>query len=151
MILVEGKVFIFADTTVNFNPDAEQLAEIALVAATVARHFNLDPIVGMLSFSNFGDNDRPESRKVRDAVRILNEKHPDLQVDGEMQADVAVLPQLCQRSGISLCGGGRDVEQLRYLRNSECGSGEQMVCQTQELNWSAILGQALFPGSLQVL
>jgi malate dehydrogenase (oxaloacetate-decarboxylating)(NADP+) len=98
VILVEGKVFIFADTTVNFNPDAEQLAEIALVAATVARHFNLDPIVGMLSFSNFGDNDRPESRKVRDAVRILNEKHPDLQVDGEMQADVAVLPQLCQRS-----------------------------------------------------
>lgn len=98
VMLVEGKVYIFADTTLNFNPDAEHLAEIAVVAATVARHFNLDPVVGMLSFSNFGDNDRPESRKVRKAVQILQEKHPDLQVDGEMQADVAVLPGLCQNS-----------------------------------------------------
>jgi len=98
VILVEGKAYIFADTTVNFNPDSEQLAEIAVVAATVARHFNLDPIVGMLSFSNFGDNDRPESRKVRQAVRILQEKHPDLRVDGEMQADVAILPHLCANS-----------------------------------------------------
>jgi malate dehydrogenase (oxaloacetate-decarboxylating)(NADP+) len=98
VILVEGKAFIFADTTVNFDPDAEHLAEIAVVAATVARHFNLDPVVGMLSFSNFGDNDRPESRKVRKAVEILREQHPDLQVDGEMQADVAILPRLCQKS-----------------------------------------------------
>jgi malate dehydrogenase (oxaloacetate-decarboxylating)(NADP+) len=98
VLMVEGKAYIFADTTVNFDPDAEHLAEIALVAASVARHFNLDPIVGMLSFSNFGDNDRPESRKVRDAVRILREQHPDLQVDGEMQANVAIIPQLCERS-----------------------------------------------------
>jgi len=98
VVLVEGKVFVFADTTVNFNPDAEQLAEIAVVAATVARHFNLDPTVGMLSFSNFGDNDRPESRKVRDAVHILQRQHPDLQVDGEMQADVAILPRMCEKS-----------------------------------------------------
>ena len=98
VMLVEGKVYIFADTTVNFDPDAEHLAEIALAAATVARHFNLDPVVGMLSFSNFGDNDRPESSKVREAVRILHQKHPELKVDGEMQADVAILPALCQTS-----------------------------------------------------
>jgi malate dehydrogenase (oxaloacetate-decarboxylating)(NADP+) len=95
VLLVEGKVYIFADTTVNFNPDANHLAEIALMAATVARHFNLEPVVAMLSFSNFGDNDRPESRKVREAVRILNEEHPDLVVDGEMHGDVAVIPGLC--------------------------------------------------------
>jgi malate dehydrogenase (oxaloacetate-decarboxylating)(NADP+) len=57
----------------------------------VARHFNLEPIVAMLSFSNFGDNDRPESARVREAVRILNREHPELRVDGEMQGDVAVL------------------------------------------------------------
>jgi len=96
VVLVEGKVYIFADTTVNLNPDAEHLAEIAVVAAGVARNFNLDPVVGMLSFSSFGDNDRPESRKVAEAVRILNEKYPDLQVDGEMRADVAVLPGLIE-------------------------------------------------------
>ncbi len=98
VLLVEDKVYIFADTTVNFNPDSRLLAEIALMAASVARHFNLDPVVGMLSFSNFGDNDRPESRKVREAVRILNAEHPDLKVDGEMHADVAILPGECEKS-----------------------------------------------------
>ena len=98
VLLVENKVYIFADTTVNFNPDARMLAEIALMAASVARHFNLDPVVAMLSFSNFGDNDRPESQKVREAVRILNEEHPELNVDGEMHADVAILPGECDKS-----------------------------------------------------
>jgi malate dehydrogenase (oxaloacetate-decarboxylating)(NADP+) len=92
VLLVEDQVFIFADTTVNFDPDSRLLAEIALMAAGVARHLNLVPVVGMLSFSNFGDNDRPESRKVREAVRILGEEHPELIVDGEMHADVAVVP-----------------------------------------------------------
>jgi malate dehydrogenase (oxaloacetate-decarboxylating)(NADP+) len=96
VLLVEGKVYIFADTTVNLQPDARGLAEIALMAAAVARHFNLEPVVAMLSFSNFGDNDRPESRKVRDAVRILNEEHPELRADGEMHGDVAVLSGHCE-------------------------------------------------------
>ena len=98
VLLVEGKVYIFADTTVNYKPDSRGLAEIALMAATVARHFNLEPRVAMLSFSNFGDNDRPESRKVREAVRILNEEHPELRVDGEMHGDVAVLPGYCEEA-----------------------------------------------------
>jgi malate dehydrogenase (oxaloacetate-decarboxylating)(NADP+) len=96
VLLVEGKVYIFADTTVNFDPDARLLAEIALMAASVARHFNLEPVVALLSFSNFGDNDRPESRKVREAVRILNEEHPDLLADGEMHGDMAVIPGVCE-------------------------------------------------------
>ncbi len=98
VLLVEGKVYIFADTTVNFSNDARQLAEIALMASSVARHFNLEPVVAMLSFSNFGDNDRPESRKVREAVQILNREHPELRVDGEMQGDMAVIESMCGRS-----------------------------------------------------
>ncbi|MCB1181951.1 NADP-dependent malic enzyme [bacterium] len=94
VLLVEGKVYIFADTTVNYHPDSRQLAEIAIMASTVARHFNIEPIVAMLSFSNFGDNDRPESRKVREAVAILNREHPELRVDGEMQGDIAVIPSM---------------------------------------------------------
>jgi malate dehydrogenase (oxaloacetate-decarboxylating)(NADP+) len=98
VLLVENKVYIFADTTVNFNPDSRLLAEIALMAASVARHFNLEPVVALLSFSNFGDNDTPESATVREAVRILNEEHPELHADGEMHADVAILPGECQQS-----------------------------------------------------
>ena len=98
VLLVEDQVYIFADTTVNFDPDSRLLSEIALMAAAVARHFNLEPVVGMLSFSNFGDNDRPESRKVREAVRILKEEHPELVVDGEMHADVAVLAGECNQA-----------------------------------------------------
>ncbi len=90
VILAEGKVYIFADTTIRINPDAQQLVEIALTSAQVARHFGLEPVIAMLSYSNFGDNDRPETRKVREAVQILHREHPQLRVDGEMHADVAV-------------------------------------------------------------
>ncbi len=98
VLLVEGKVFIFADTTVNFNPDARLLADIAVRASSVARYFNLEPVVAMLSFSNFGDNNRPESHKVRDAVKILRREHPELRVDGEMHGDVALNPLACKLS-----------------------------------------------------
>lgn len=93
LILKEGKAFLCADTTVNVEPDTNLLVEIALQAAAVARHFGMDPRIAMLSFSNFGDNNHPKAKKVRDAVAILHEKHPGLCVDGEMHGDVAVLPE----------------------------------------------------------
>jgi malate dehydrogenase (oxaloacetate-decarboxylating)(NADP+) len=96
VMLVEGRVYIFADTTVNFTPDSRRLSEIAVQAAEVARHFNLTPVVGMLSFSTFGDNDRPESRVVRDAVQILKIEHPELRVDGEMRGDAALNKGECE-------------------------------------------------------
>jgi malate dehydrogenase (oxaloacetate-decarboxylating)(NADP+) len=92
VVLAEGKVFIFADTTINIEPDAAQLVEITLLAAEVARWFNCEPRVALLSFSNFGDNNHPKVRKVREAVAILHRDHPDLIADGEMHGDVAVLP-----------------------------------------------------------
>jgi malate dehydrogenase (oxaloacetate-decarboxylating)(NADP+) len=98
LILVEGKPYIFADTTINFDPTPEQLVEITMMAVTVARHFNMKPAVGMLSFSNFGDNNRPESLKVREAVRLLKEREPWLAVEGEMQADTAVKPGWCNKA-----------------------------------------------------
>ena len=92
-MLVEGRVFIFADTTITVEPDAEQLVEISLLAAEVARYFNLEPRVALPSFSNFGDNNHPKTRPVREAVAILHRDHPELIVDGEMHGDVAVLPE----------------------------------------------------------
>jgi len=88
----KDKVYMFADTTVNINPTAEELAEIAQCSANVARAFNIEPRISMLSFSNFGTAPSPESEKVAKATRILQETAPDLLVDGEMQLDTALMP-----------------------------------------------------------
>jgi malate dehydrogenase (oxaloacetate-decarboxylating)(NADP+) len=94
LLMFKGRMIILADTTVNINPGAEELAEIAELTAATARRFNLEPRIAMISFSNFGSTDSPESKKVRDALRILKQRRPDLIVEGEMQADVAVSPDV---------------------------------------------------------
>ena len=78
-----------ADTTVNFNPTAEELAEITLMVAKEVRNFNLTPRIAMLSYSNFGSSASPEAQLVASARKIVKEKNPSLVVDGEMQASVA--------------------------------------------------------------
>jgi len=94
-ILILGDRLLFlADTTVNIDPSAEDLAEIALLTAEFAHRFNVVPRVAMLSFSNFGSNKHPSAVKVRRAVELLHERAPELEVDGEVQADTAVLPEL---------------------------------------------------------
>jgi malate dehydrogenase (oxaloacetate-decarboxylating)(NADP+) len=97
LIIVEDRVYIFTDATVNIDPSAEDLAEIACLAADFAHHIELEPRVALLSFSNFGSTRHPFSDKVRRAVKIIREKRPDLQVDGEMQADTAVVPEIIDR------------------------------------------------------
>lgn len=84
----KGPLFL-ADTTVNFNPTAEELADITLLVAREVRNFGVTPVIAMLSYSNFGSSDSPEAQLVAKAVRIVKERDPDLLVDGEMQANVA--------------------------------------------------------------
>jgi malate dehydrogenase (oxaloacetate-decarboxylating)(NADP+) len=96
LMIVDDRVYLFADATVNIDPTAEDLAEIAILAADFARKLELEPRVAMLSFSNFGSTPRPQSVKVSRAVEILKEKAPDLVVDGEMQADTAVVAELIE-------------------------------------------------------
>ena len=86
----------FADTTVNIEPSAEDLAEIALLSAGFVDELGIHPRVAMLSFSNFGSAPHPASRRVRDAVRLVKERAPLLEIDGEMQADTAVSARLLQ-------------------------------------------------------
>jgi malate dehydrogenase (oxaloacetate-decarboxylating)(NADP+) len=88
------RVYIFTDATVNIDPSAEDLAEIGSLAADFARQLELEPRVAFLSFSNFGSTDHPLSRKVRAAVELLRQRRPELTVDGEMQADTAVVPEI---------------------------------------------------------
>jgi malate dehydrogenase (oxaloacetate-decarboxylating)(NADP+) len=94
IVIVKSKVYFFADTTVNIDPTSEQLAEIAIMSADTVKEFEIDPKVAMLSFSNFGSAPYPQSQKVRKAVEIIKSRRPDLMVDGEMQADTAVVPSI---------------------------------------------------------
>ena len=93
ILILKDRVFFFADTTVNIDPTAEDLAEIALLSADTAKLFNITPRVAMISFSNFGSTRHPAVDKVREAVRIIHSRRPSLECDGEMQADTAVLPE----------------------------------------------------------
>jgi malate dehydrogenase (oxaloacetate-decarboxylating)(NADP+) len=99
MIANKKKTYWFADTTINVEPDAEQLANIAVTTAELVKtSTGTEPKVALLSFSNFGSNDHPATLPVRKAVSILRERHPELVVDGEMQADTALKADISAES-----------------------------------------------------
>jgi malate dehydrogenase (oxaloacetate-decarboxylating)(NADP+) len=97
MLTKKGPLFL-ADTTVNFNPTAEQLAEITLMVAKEVKHFNITPRIALLSYSNFGSSNSREARLVAEARRIVKTKMPSLIVDGEMQASVAFNKELMKEN-----------------------------------------------------
>jgi malate dehydrogenase (oxaloacetate-decarboxylating)(NADP+) len=94
IMIVDGRTYLFTDATVNIDPTAEDLAEIACLSADFARQLGLEPRVALLSFSNFGSTPHPLSQKVRRAVELIQARCPDFTVDGEMQADTAVVPEI---------------------------------------------------------
>ncbi|MCA0454362.1 MAG: NADP-dependent malic enzyme [Chloroflexi bacterium] len=96
IMVVKRRVYFFTDATVNIDPDADTLSEIAILAADFAQTLDIEPRVAMLSFSNFGSSPHRLSEKVRNAVELVRHKRPDLAVDGEMQADTAVIPELIE-------------------------------------------------------
>ncbi len=109
MITLKG-VYFFADATVNIEPSAEDLAEIAISAAETAERFNVKPRVALLSFSNFGSARHPLADKVRKAVELVKKRAPELMVDGEMQADTAVTPEIIEQDyPFSSLKGGANV------------------------------------------
>jgi len=97
LMIVKGRVYLFTDATVNIDPDAETLSEIAILAADFARTLDIEPHVAMLSFSNFGSTPHPLASKVRDAVELVRKKRADIVVDGEMQADTAVVAEIVEQ------------------------------------------------------
>jgi malate dehydrogenase (oxaloacetate-decarboxylating)(NADP+) len=110
VIATKKEIYFFADTTVNIEPTAEELAEIALLAASVAREFDVEPRVAMLSFSNFGSTKHPLTEKVQRATQLVKQKAPNLMVDGEMQADTAVVPEIMEHDyPFSTLKGGANV------------------------------------------
>jgi malate dehydrogenase (oxaloacetate-decarboxylating)(NADP+) len=98
MLLIKDRLYFFADTTVNIDPDAEILAETAEMTADFVRRLGIEPHVAMLSFSNFGSAPHPSSMKVKQAVELIKERRPDISVDGEMQADTAVVKGILEKT-----------------------------------------------------
>lgn len=91
----KGPLFL-ADTSINIDPTAEVLAEIALMTSNLAKAFGFDPVIAMLSYANFGSSSHPNAKKVTKAVEILHTNHPDLVIDGEIQTDFALNMELHQ-------------------------------------------------------
>lgn len=98
LILTKRGPFFLADTTVNFNPTAGELAEITLMVAKEVRNFNIIPRIALLSYSNFGSSDSPEAKLVANARRIVKERMPSLIVDGEMQPSTALNAELLKEN-----------------------------------------------------
>ena len=110
LITRKGELLFLADTSVNIDPSAEDLVEIALCTAQEARRFDVVPRVAMLSFSNFGSSQHPSCEKVRKAVELLHKADPTLIVDGEIMADAAVSPEILEQTyPFSSLRGGANV------------------------------------------
>jgi len=98
MMLLAKETIFFADTTVNIEPTAEQLAEIAILSNDEVKKFDIEPKIAMLSFSNFGSAHHPLAEKVAKATALVKAKRPDIHVDGEMQVDPALDSSLIQKN-----------------------------------------------------
>ena len=110
LISPKGQIYFIADATVNIEPSAEDLAEIAISAADYVRMLDVEPRVAMLSFSNFGSTRHPLSAKMSRATNLARKLRPDLVIDGEMQADTAVTPEiLAETYPFSNLQGGANV------------------------------------------
>ncbi len=89
LVAPRGTVF-FADTNVNYDPNAEQIAETAVLAAEIVQRFGLEPKIALVSHSNFGTHASASAQKMRDALALIRDRAPELEVDGEMQGDAAL-------------------------------------------------------------
>ncbi len=115
MMIFKKEIIFLADTTVNINPDAETLAEIAVCAADTAKRFDVEPKIALLSFSNFGSVRHETAQVVADAVKLVRKRRPELIIDGEMQADTALNKEvlhdrypfsiLKERANVLICPG----------------------------------------------
>lgn len=96
MLTKTGPLFL-SDTTINVDPSAKELAKISQMTANMAKLFNLEPVIALLSFSNFGSSRFPQAKKVSDAVEMLHRSNPELIVDGPLQSDFALNKKMLQK------------------------------------------------------
>jgi malate dehydrogenase (oxaloacetate-decarboxylating)(NADP+) len=96
VMMTQRGLLLLSDTAININPSAEDLAKIAYMTSKVCKMFGVDPVIAMTSYSNFGSSNHPNATKVNKAVKILPDTYPDMVVDGEVQTDFALNPEMLQ-------------------------------------------------------
>jgi len=96
MMTSRGPMFL-SDTAINTNPTSEELAKIAIMTAKVAKLFGVEPVIAMISFSNFGSSTNESANKVREAVNYLHKNYPEMIIDGEIQADFALNQEMLSK------------------------------------------------------
>ena len=114
IMITERGPLILSDTSINIDPNAEELAEITRMTANLASAFGFNPVLALLSFSNFGSSNHPHATKVRDAIGILHERYPNLVVDGEIQTDFALNKKLRKSQFPFSTLGGQNVNTLIF-------------------------------------
>ncbi len=136
MITDRGPLFL-ADTSINIDPNAEEIAEIAQMTANVASTFGFEPVMALLSYANFGSSSHPNAKKVREAVKILHEKNPELVVDGEIQTDFALNRELLESKFPFSKLAGRKVNTLVFPNLESANITYKLL---KELNKSDSIG-----------
>lgn len=146
MLVWKHRSLFFADTTINITPNSEQIAQIAIQTYDTARLYSSDtPRVAMLSFSNFGSNMHPDALKMRDATEIVKRLRPDIEIDGEIQADVAVSPELLERFAFSTLKAPANI-----LIFPDLASGNIAYKLLKQLGGATIIGPLLMGMNKQI-
>ena len=134
MLSKQGPIFL-SDATININPTAEELANIALLTARAVKFFGLEPSVAMLSYSSFGSAVSESSLKVREAVAYLHKNHPDLVVDGEIQADFALNPdKIAKNYPFSKLNNGKAANVLIFPNLEAANISYKLLKETEHLD-----------------
>ncbi|RXG14115.1 allosteric NADP-dependent malic enzyme [Leeuwenhoekiella aestuarii] len=131
-----GPLFL-ADTSINIEPSAKELAKIALMTARTVRLFGMEPVIAMISYSNFGSSKNPQADKVREAVSYLHKFYPELAVDGELQADFALNSDLLKSKFPFSKLAGRKVNTLVFSNIDSANITYKMI---KELNKADNIG-----------
>lgn len=133
LVLLKNRILFFADTAVNINPTAKQIAHIALYTAQMVRHLNREPRVALLSFVSFSERSEENPKKMREALSLVRKQDPDLKIEGEVQADIAVnediareiFPAFSYSQGANvLIFPNLDSGNIAYKLVQQLGSGE---------------------------
>lgn len=136
MLTNKGVLFI-ADTAINIEPTAKELAKIAQMTNYTIKMFGLEPVIAMISYANFGSSQNPNAVKVREAVSILHKTNPDMIVDGEIQADFALNPELLKEKFPFSKLAGKKVNTLIFPNLDAANSTYKLL---KELNQSESIG-----------
>lgn len=139
LITKKGPMF-FADTTLNNSPDAKTLVATTILTAEAVRKFNIEPVIAMVSYSNFGSASGASPERIREAVKILHKERPDLLVDGEVQFNFAVNPEMLKKLAPFAKIAGKQVNTLIFPNLTSGNAGYKIM---QELGGAESIGPIL--------